>query len=163
MMNQDFAEGLYHLSYGMVDLPTGKMKSREGTVVDADDLMADVIEQAKQSAEVRGSMQEVSDDERNDIYRKVGMAALKYFIIRVNPRKRMTFRPDEALDMQGTTGPYIQNAYVRIQSIIRRYGKSLPENIIAMDEWGAPERQLLNLMVGYKSVIRDAMKDYDPS
>ena len=102
----------------MVDLTTGKMKSREGTVVDADDLVADVAQAAKDSSTERGGLEGMSAEEKDAIYHKIGLAALKYFIIKINPRKRMTFDPNASVDMQGTTGPYIQNAYVRIQSVL---------------------------------------------
>ena len=117
-----YAEGLHHLSYGMVDLPTGKMKSREGTVVDADDLIAEVVLEARKNSEERGVLADLTDAERSEIIRKIGLAALKYFIIKVQPQKRMTFDPKESVDMQGQTGPYIQNAFVRIQSVLRKAG-----------------------------------------
>jgi len=149
-----YAPGLYHLSYGMVDLPEGKMKSREGTVIDADDLMADVIEEARQAAAER----EMTDPE---IVRRIGMAALKYFIIKVDPRKRMTFDPKASVDLQGQTGPYIQNAFVRIQSILRKAG----------DAWGSyegyvlneDEKLLLNMLGQCPHVIDSAAKEYSPA
>ena len=163
-LGESYADQLHHLSYGMVDLPSGKMKSREGTVVDADDLMDEVINEARQSAEERGGLEGLSEEERNDIYRKIGLSALKYFIIKVNPRKRMTFNPKESVDMQGTTGPYIQNAFVRIQSIFRKLdgskptgGYSYPGSIEEV------ESELMIQLAGYKEVIAEAMEKYDPS
>ena len=149
-----YAKGLYHLSYGMVDLPEGKMKSREGTVIDADDLMADVIEEARIAAADR----EMKDPE---VIRRIGMAALKFFIIKVDPRKRMTFDPKASVDLQGQTGPYIQNAYVRIQSILRRAGedrKSYEGYVLNEDE-----KLLLNLLSQCRHTIENAAKDYNPA
>ena len=157
-----YADNLYHLSYGMVDLTTGKMKSREGTVVDADDLVKQVIDTARQSAEERGGLEGVSEDEKNDIYRKIGLSALKYFIIKINPRKRMVFDPHESVDMQGTTGPYIQNAYVRIQSILRK-GKDHEASAygdVALEDL---EKDLLVQMLAYPEVVQEAFSKYDPS
>ncbi|HUR30809.1 MAG TPA: arginine--tRNA ligase [Saprospiraceae bacterium] len=149
-----YAAGLHHLSYGMVDLPEGKMKSREGTVVDADDLMEDVIEEASTAAIDR----EMSDME---IIRKIGMAALKFFIIKVDPRKRMTFDPKASVDLQGQTGPYIQNAYVRIQSILRKAGtKSV---ITSQYEVNEDEKLLLSMLGQCRQIIEDAAKDYSPA
>lgn len=149
-----YAQGLYHLSYGMVDLPEGKMKSREGTVIDADDLMTDVIEEARIAAADR----DMTDPE---IVRRIGMAALKFFIIKVDPRKRMTFDPKASVDLQGQTGPYIQNAYVRIQSILRRAGddrKSYEGYMLNEDE-----KLLLNLLGQCRQVIESAARDYSPA
>ncbi|HSF89450.1 MAG TPA: arginine--tRNA ligase, partial [Saprospiraceae bacterium] len=149
-----YAKGLYHLSYGMVDLPEGKMKSREGTVIDADDLMADVIEEARIAAADR----EMKDPE---VIRRIGMAALKFFIIKVDPRKRMTFDPKASVDLQGQTGPYIQNAYVRIQSILRRAGderKSYDGYVLNEDE-----KLLLNLLGQCRHIIENAARDYNPA
>lgn len=149
-----YAKGLYHLSYGMVDLPEGKMKSREGTVIDADDLMADVIEEARIAAADR----EMKDPE---VIRRIGMAALKFFIIKVDPRKRMTFDPKASVDLQGQTGPYIQNAYVRIQSILRRAGddrKGYEGYVLNEDE-----KLLLNLLGQCRHIIESAAREYSPA
>lgn len=161
-LGEPFADGLFHLSYGMVDLPTGKMKSREGTVVDADDLIDEVINEAQVASDERGEVVELSDEERKDIITKIGMAALKYFIIKVQAKKRMIFDPKESVDMQGQTGPYIQNAYVRIKSILRKQEvsslqsntyKSLVDN----------EKELLKLLLDYPHMISDAGINYEPS
>lgn len=149
-----YAPGLHHLSYGMVDLPEGKMKSREGTVVDADDLIADVIEEARNAAEER----EVADME---IVRRIGMAALKFFIIKVDPRKRMTFDPKASVDLQGQTGPYIQNAYVRIQSILRKADNAsgtMGQYVPLPDE-----KMLLNMLTQSTAIIENAARDYSPA
>jgi arginyl-tRNA synthetase len=149
-----YASGLHHLSYGMVDLPEGKMKSREGTVVDADDLIADVIAEASVAAQER----EAADEE---IIRRIGMAALKFFIIKVDPRKRMTFDPKASVDMQGQTGPYIQNAYVRIQSILRKAGDETGNaaGYTPLDD----EKMLLNMLTQSTGIIENAAREYSPA
>ena len=162
-LEEPYSDGLYHLSYGMVDLPSGKMKSREGTVVDADDLIRDVIEEAKSSAEERGDIASLSDDEKADLFRKIGLGALKYFILKVDPKKRMVFDPKESVDMQGQTGPYIQNAFVRIQSVLRKF-----ETIeLNSDTTGyAPEdieADIIQKLVSYPNTVSSAADSYDPS
>ncbi len=149
-----YAKGLHHLSYGMVDLPEGKMKSREGTVIDADDIMMDVIEEA----EIAASAREVTDPE---IIRRIGMAALKFFIIKVDARKRMTFDPKASVDLQGQTGPYIQNAYVRIQSILRKATEVTGnyEGYVLNED----EKMLLNYLSQCRQVIDAAAKEYNPA
>ena len=161
-LEEPYSDGLYHLSYGMVDLPTGKMKSREGTVVDADDLIADVISEAKTASKERGEMEGVTVAEQEEIFRKVGLAALKYFIIKVNPRKRMTFDPKESVDMQGQTGPYIQNAYVRIQSILRKSEAEMKKKH-SYEILQKLERELILLISQFPEVISSAAEDLDPS
>ena len=158
-----YAEGLHHLSYGMVDLPTGKMKSREGTVVDADDLIAEVVLEARKNSEERGVLADLTDTERSEIIRKIGLAALKYFIIKVQPQKRMTFDPKESVDMQGQTGPYIQNAFVRIQSVLRKAGDfdaNIAENYL---EFVLEEREIIQQLYQYPNVIEESAVQYDPS
>lgn len=158
-----YADGLHHLSYGMVDLPTGKMKSREGTVVDADDLIAEVVLEARKNSEERGVLADLTDVERSEIIRKIGLAALKYFIIKVQPQKRMTFDPKESVDMQGQTGPYIQNAFVRIQSVLRKAGDfdaTIANNYL---EFVLEEREIIQQLYQYPSVIEESALHYDPS
>ena len=162
-LGEPYAEGLYHLSYGMVDLPTGKMKSREGTVVDADDLMDEVIQEAYHSSLERDATSELSEDERREIIRKIGMAALKFQIIKVGPQKRMTFDPKESVDLQGQTGPYVQNAYVRTRAVWRKAGN---HDLGAASEYGdlqPTERELISQLYAYPSLVRDAATNYDPS
>lgn len=163
-LGEPYADGLYHLSYGMVDLPSGKMKSREGTVVDADDLMEEVIGEARASSEERGELVDLTDEQRNEIYRKVGIAALKFFILKVAPKKRMVFDPKESVDMQGQTGPYIQNAYVRIQSIFRK-GNVEPQEFNFEDypDVNEQEKDLIASLIEYPAVIEKAAEQYDPS
>lgn len=153
-LDEPYAAGMHHLSYGMVDLPTGKMKSREGTVVDADDLMDEVIREATEASGER----EGTDTET---IRKIAMAALKFFIIKVDPRKRMTFDPKASVDLQGQTGPYIQNAYVRIQSILRKADHHSGE--YGMYKPNEDEKMLLNMLLQCKAVIENAAKDYSPA
>lgn len=161
-LGEPYADQLHHLSYGMVDLPTGKMKSREGTIVDADDLIAEVIKEAKASSEERGGLEGLEDEAKNDIYKKVGKSALKYFIIKVNPKKRITFDPKESVDMQGTTGPYIQNAYVRIQSILRKFDGTIDYSG-GYDDIGELEKEILVLISTYPEVLQESMRKFDPS
>lgn len=164
-MGKTYADGLFHLAYGMVDLPTGKMKSREGTVVDADDLMAEVIEEARKNAEERAYIAHLSQEEQGEVLHKVGLAALKYFIIKVSPQKRMTFNPKESVEMQGNTGPYIQYSYVRINKLIER-GKqegvdmNLSKNYTDLQPY---EIDLLKLIYQYPDLVKQAAANYDPS
>jgi arginyl-tRNA synthetase len=162
-LKMPYAEGMYHLSYGMVDLPTGKMKSREGTVVDADQLIAEVIAEVKAGAEERGGITDVDPAAIPEIYRKIGLGALKYFILKVNPQKRMLFDPKESVDLQGNTGPYIQNAYVRILSILRKTGAADLELAKAYKNLDPTETGIALLLAQYPTVIADAAKNYDPS
>jgi len=164
-LGEPYADRLYHLSYGMVDLPSGKMKSREGTVVDADDLIKEVIDEARAASKERGAVSHLQEDKQEDIFRKIGLAALKYFIIKVNPRKRMVFDPKESVDMQGTTGPYIQNAYVRIQSVLRKASKAEVINLDGANayDYNEAEKELISQMMGFPEVLDEALKQYDPS
>lgn len=158
-----YADGMHHLSYGMVDLPTGKMKSREGTVVDADDLMAEVIEEARLNSLERGAMDDLTQEEQNEIIRKIGLAALKFFIIKVQPKKRMVFDPKESVDLQGQTGPYVQNAYVRIKSVLR---KGEGESLLPAEDYKqleTAEKDLIAQIFQYPQLIKEAAEAYDPS
>lgn len=156
-----FADGLYHLNYGMIDLPTGKMKSREGKVVDADVLMDEVIAAATANSLERGSLDDLSAASQNEIFTKIGLAALKFFIIKVNPKKRMVFNPAESVDLQGQTGPYVQNAYVRIQSVLKRGKESyFTNNYLDINDI---ERGLILFMAQYPGMIQSAASDMDPS
>lgn len=161
-LKEPYADGLHHLSYGMVDLPSGKMKSREGTVVDADDLIEEVISEAETVAKERGELDTLSINEQQDIFRKIGLAALKFFIIKVNPKKRMTFDPKESVDMQGQTGPYVQNAYVRIRSILRKFESDMHE-YSAYRDFQEIEKALLIQLESYPRTVIEAAEQYDPS
>lgn len=159
-LGKPFADKLFHLSYGMVDLPEGKMKSREGTVVDADELIERVVKEARESAEERGEIAILPKEEQEKIFNLIGLAALKYFILKVHPKKRMLFNPKEAVDMQGHTGPYIVNAYVRIQSILR---KQLPPDKPPFVEYNLHERLLMRQAMDFPSVLKECVNSLDPS
>lgn len=163
-LDEPYADGLYHLSYGMVDLPTGKMKSREGTIVDADDLMKEVIHEARLASQERAATEGLSPEEQEAIIRQIGLAALKFHIIKVGPQKRMTFDPKESVDMQGQTGPYVQNAYVRTQAVWRKAGAD--RDVSAAKDYTtlAPaEKELISQLYGFPALILDAAENYDPS
>ena len=123
-LGYEWGKDLYHFSYGMVELPSGKMKSREGTVVDADDLMAEMIQVARKMGEELGKLEGLSEEEANRTYRIIALGALKYFILKVDPRKNMTFNPEESIDFNGNTGPFIQYTHARIQSVLRKATES---------------------------------------
>lgn len=164
-LEEPYAPGLYHLSYGMVELPEGKMKSREGTVVDADDLIAEVIAEARENAKERGEVADLPAEQQEDIIRKVGLAALKFHIIKVQPKKWMTFDPKESVDMQGQTGPYVQYAYVRINGLVqraKREGIDLSPAGAYLDFQPA-ERELLQTLYQFPETIAQAAAEYDPS
>lgn len=152
---------LYHLSYGMVDLPTGRMKSREGTVVDADDLVLEVVNEAKALAEEKTDLTALSASEQSDLFYKVGMSALKYFILKVQPKRKMIFDPSESVDLQGNTGPYIQNAYVRIKSILRKSGDY--EHNFGKYAVNSNEVDLIKTLYQFEEAVQEASYDYDPS
>lgn len=162
-LGEPYHEDLFHLSYGMVDLPTGRMKSREGKVVDADDLIQEVIEEARKNAVERGEIEAATQEEREEIYHKIGMAALKFFILKVNPKKRMIFNPEESVDMQGTTGPYIQNAYVRIQSINRKAGDLDLGIAKSYAELEDIELDIVKKLISYSKQIQLSAEQFDPS
>ncbi|MCK6641277.1 MAG: arginine--tRNA ligase [Bacteroidia bacterium] len=158
-----WADGLYHLSYGMVELPEGKMKSREGTVVDADDLVDAMRSNAFEMAQEKGLIAEMSEAEQQELAHNVGMAALKYFILKVDPKKKMLFNPKESIDLQGNTGPFIQYTHARIRSIWRKSElKSLPEYSVPASIH-PKEKELIKLMAAYPQVIQDAAKEYSPA
>lgn len=158
-----YAKGLYHLAYGMVELPSGKMKSREGTVVDADDLIEEVTQEAIASSKERGTLEDLQEKEQKDIIRKIGLAALKFFIVKVNPKKRMIFDPQESVDLQGQTGPYVQNAYVRIQSIFRKAGEIDFSLASGYQKLEPLEREIIVQLYEFPNVIQLAATEYDPS
>ena len=157
---------LVHFSYGMVELPNGKMKSREGTVVDADDLIAEMIEDARKTSDELGKFKDMTEEERNEIARIVGLGALKYFILKVDARKNMLFNPEESIDFNGNTGPFIQYTHARIRSILRKAeaeGMKLPENLDADMPLNQKETELIQKMNEYGAVVEQAGKDYSPS
>ena len=159
---------LVHFSYGMVELPNGKMKSREGTVVDADDLIATMIADAKQTSEELGKFDDMTEEERNEIARVVGLGALKYFILKVDARKNMLFNPEESIDFNGNTGPFIQYTYARIRSIMRKSGEtatgsSLISKELSNDLLSQKEIDLIQKLNAYGAAVEQAGKDYSPS
>lgn len=157
-----WAEKLYHLSYGMVDLPTGKMKSREGTVVDADDLMDDMVRTAREISEELGKLDGMSSEEKDRLYNMIGMGALKYFMLKVDPKKRMMFNPKESIDFNGNTGSFIQYTYARIQSIKRKYG-SLPLEVAQVDGLDAREEALIKNIMEFPALIQKAASVHSPA
>jgi arginyl-tRNA synthetase len=158
----DWAENLYHLSYGMVDLPSGKMKSREGTVVDADDLTNEMTETAQRISEELGKLDGYSDVEKARLYKMIGLAALKYYILKVDPKKRILFNPEESVDFTGNTGPFIQYTYARIQSIIRKadFDFSKLPTIGSLHE---KEKELIKQLALYPEVIQSAAHGRSPA
>ena len=157
---------LVHFSYGMVELPNGKMKSREGTVVDADDLIATMIADAKQTSEELGKFADMTDEERNEIARIVGLGALKYFILKVDARKNMLFNPEESIDFNGNTGPFIQYTYARIRSILRKAqaeGISIPATLADTMPLNEKEIELIQKLNEFGAAVEQAGKDYSPS
>lgn len=161
----NWAENLYHLSYGMVDLPSGKMKSREGTVVDADELMEDMARTAAEISEELGKLEDYSEDEKQALYKIIGMGALKYYILKVDPKKRILFNPEESVDFQGNTGPFIQYTYARIQSILRkgeelRYDISVPVEQVGLHD---KEKELLKQIQLYPETVQLAADNFSPA
>lgn len=162
----EWGKGLVHFSYGMVELPEGKMKSREGTVVDADDLMAEMINTAKETSGELGKLDGLTKEEADNIARIVGLGALKYFILKVDARKNMTFNPKESIDFNGNTGPFIQYTYARIQSVLRKAkeaGITVPAQLPAGIELSEKEKGLIQMVADFAAVVKQAGEDYSPS
>mgnify|MGYP001053396044 CR=1 FL=1 len=157
----DWAKQLYHLSYGMVDLPSGKMKSREGTVVDADDLMIEMTETAKNISEELGKLDGYSEDEKNELYKTIGLGALKYFILKVDPKKRILFDPKSSVDFQGNTGPFIQYTYARIQSILRKANFDYSKSVAI--ELHEKEKEIIKLLEAFPETVQQAAANYSPA
>jgi len=160
-LGYEWAKTCYHLSYGMVDLPSGKMKSREGSVVDADDFIQEMVDTAKDIAKELGKLEAMTKKETNDLYEIVGLGALKYFLLKVDPKKRMLFNPEESIDFNGNTGPFIQYTYARIQSLKRKYkGKVIiPESVEIIDK----EQEIIKLLMEFPSTIQEAADNYSPA
>ena len=162
----EWGKGLVHFSYGMVELPDGKMKSREGTVVDADDLMAEMIDTAKETSNELGKLDGLTKEEADNIARIVGLGALKYFILKVDARKNMTFNPKESIDFNGNTGPFIQYTYARIQSVLRKAkeaGIEIPAQLPAGIELSEKEEGLIQMVADFAAIVKQAGEDYSPS
>lgn len=158
----DWAQNLYHLSYGMVDLPSGKMKSREGTVVDADDLMAEMTATAKSISEELGKLEGYSDEEKGKLYETIGLGALKYQMLRVDPKKRILFDPNESIDFNGDSGPFIQMSYVRTRAILRKADFDLERNISKV-ELHAKEKELIKQLELFAPIVQNAAHSYSPA
>lgn len=155
-----WAKNLYHLSYGMVELPNGKMKSREGTVVDADDLMEEMVQVAQELSQELGKLEGYSDQQKEQLYRVIGLGALKYYILKVDPKKKIAFNPQESIDFQGNTGPFIQYTYARIQSILRRAETcELPKSVSLHPK----EKELIKLLSPFPEVVQNAADTYSPA
>ncbi|MEQ8471088.1 MAG: arginine--tRNA ligase [Marinoscillum sp.] len=165
-LGRDYAKGLYHLSYGMVDLPSGKMKSREGTVVDADDLMQEMFATAQKQTEDLGKIEGLTEQEANDLFKTLGLGALKYFLLKVDPKKRMLFNPQESIEFQGNTGPFIQYTHARISAILRR-AQSLEIGLDftpgAIETVHPKALELIHKLTEYPKTIASAAEDYSPA
>ena len=165
-LGYEWGKSLVHFSYGMVELPEGKMKSREGTVVDADDLMAEMIETARETSQELGKLDNCSEEEIREIARMVGLGALKYFILKVDPRKNMTFNPKESIDFNGNTGPFIQYTHARIKSVLRKaadQGINFGTEIDNTLEISEKESYLIQLLSGFPAVVRQAGEEFSPA
>jgi arginyl-tRNA synthetase len=160
-LGKSWAQGLYHLSYGMVDLPGGKMKSREGTVVDADDLIAEMVETAKQKTELLGKVNDFPEEEKAGLYYQIGMGALKYFLLKVEPKKRLLFDPSESIDFQGNTGPFIQYTHARIKSLLGKAGFSSARGVdVAISP---TELEMILLLSKYPLELKEAASAHSPA
>ena len=160
-LGYQWAENLFHLSYGMVDLPSGKMKSREGTVVDADDLISDMAQTAKKISEELGKIDDFSEEEKEGLYKTIGLGALKYYILKVDPKKRILFNPEESVDFQGNTGPFIQYTYARIQSILRK--AETQTELSNLLELHPKEKELVKQLQLFPEAIQQAGVQYSPA
>jgi arginyl-tRNA synthetase len=161
-LGYSWADDLFHLSYGMVDLPSGKMKSREGTVVDADELMQEMTDTARTLSQDLGKLEDYSDEEKESLYKTIGLGALKYYILKVDPKKRILFDPKESVDFQGNTGPFIQYTYARIQSILRKATFDHSEAIVGI-ELHEKEKELIKIIENYPEIIQQAAANHSPA
>lgn len=159
----DWAKNLFHLSYGMVDLPSGKMKSREGTVVDADDLIQEMADTAEEISKELGKLEDYNEDEKKALYKMIGIGALKYYVLKVDPKKRILFDPKESIDFQGNTGPFIQYTYARIQSILRKADSENLTFSLSEIKLKDKEKQLLKQLEQFPLVIQGAANQYSPA
>lgn len=162
-LGKAWADGLYHLSYGMVDLPSGKMKSREGTVVDADDLMAEMLETAKTRTEELGKTEGLGEEEKASLYNIIGMGALKYFLLKVDPKKRLLFDPNESVDFQGHTGPFIQYTHARIKSVLRKAAYDSSLTLGNPTELSVYEQELVQALSRYPEILEASAQEYSPA
>ena len=155
------ADAIHHLSYGMVELPTGKMKSREGTVVDADDIVTEMIHTAQRHTEELGKVKDFTADELVHLYKTIGMGAMKFYLLRVDPKKKMIFNPEESIDFHGYTGPFVQYTYARIKSILRK--ENFDETNVASTSLLKSEKEIVVVAEQFPTVLLEAAKDLDPS
>ncbi|MCC9167150.1 arginine--tRNA ligase [Pontibacter harenae] len=166
-LGKPYAEGIYHLSYGMVDLPSGKMKSREGTVVDADELVQEMVDTARQQTEELGKIEGFTEQEAKELYHTLAMGALKYFLLRVDPKKRMLFNPQESIDFKGNTGPFIQYTHARISAILRKASEmGIAVDVAAFDDFEnlhETEQEVISQLVNFPEVVKEAGSLYAPS
>ncbi len=160
-LGKPYAEGIHHLSYGMVELPTGRMKSREGTVVDADDLTQEMVDVARKKTEELGKVQDFSKEELQELYETLALGALKFYLLRVDPKKKMVFNPEESIDFQGFTGPFVQYTHARIQSILRKVGDAPREAIVT--PLLSKEKDLVVLLGQYSAQVHQAAQEQNPS
>ena len=161
-LNKSYAEGIFHLSYGMVDLPTGRMKSREGTVVDADDLIDEMVGISARHTQELGKVKDFTEEELKELYDTLGIGALKYYLLRVDPKKRMVFNPEESIDFHGFTGPFVQYTHARIKSILRKE-TSISNKQLAIGNLLKLEKNLLLLLEQYPAIVKQAADEYNPS
>ncbi len=161
-MDKPYADGVYHLSYGMVDLPSGRMKSREGTVVDADDIVDEMVEVARKKTEELGKVKDFTEDELKELYDTIALGALKFFLLRVDPKKRMVFNPEESIDFHGFTGPFVQYTHARIRSILRKQSAA-DSTQLAVSSLLRLEKDLIVLLEQYPGIIEQALNEHNPS
>lgn len=161
-MGYDYADGIFHLSYGMVELPTGRMKSREGTVVDADDMIAEMIAMSKAQTEEAGKTEGFTEEQLMVLYKTIGLGALKFYLLRVDPKKKMVFNPEESIDLHGFTATFIQYVYARIQSVFRKTNVELkPLNTaVSLSEL---EKNLVLQLEQYPAIVKKSADNYNPS
>ena len=165
-LGRPYADGIHHFSYGMVDLPSGKMKSREGTVVDADDLIADMINIAKEQTEALGKIDDFTEDEKTALFKTIGLGALKFFLLRVDPKKRILFDPKESIDLHGFTGPFVQYTYARTRSILRKASQqsTIDHRPSTIDyTLHASEKELIKVLYKYTIILEDSCKEMNPA
>lgn len=165
-MGYDWSDGLIHFSYGMVELPEGKMKSREGTIVDADDLIGEMVKTAREVSMELGKLENYSDEEKEDIFRKIGLGALKYYILKVDPKKNMTFNPSESIDFNGNTGPFIQYTYARIKSVLKKAeAAGISEDVTLISDTLPAEKEiiLIKLLRKYAPTVKESASEYSPA
>ncbi len=161
-LGKPYADGIYHLSYGMVELPSGRMKTREGTVVDADDMIEELKKVAREKTEELGKVKDFNPGELNELYDTIALGALKFFLLRVDPKKRMIFNPEESIDFHGFTGPFVQYTHARIKSILRKE-KAVGSGQLTVDALLPKEKELIVLLEQYSTTIEQALQEHNPS